>query len=315
MKIPFERTISGAYRFAFTNILSIIGIGWFPFLLFGAIVTGLVMLWLPQLAEFWSIVGKAPSGPQAFDKARFLALLAPLIGSYLLIIFALVVAQAMVNVGIMRKALGQHPGPVFFFFSLGGQVWRLLGSYVLLMLLAWGMMLVLGLGIAAISYGVGQASAPAQAAVTGILIVLAFLWCIYALVRVAFFIPVVVVAENHIGIRRAWHLGKGNFWRILGIMLIVTLPLSMAVNTVTSSMLQMAMGSEFGGAVATTPAESQRILMDLLHAVGKIWPYYVVLQLINLILQAGLLAGASANAYRLVTGGDEIAPPPAKVPA
>ena len=142
----------------------------------------------------------------------------------------------------------------------------------------------------------------AQAAVTGILIFLAFLWCVYALVRVAFFIPVVVVAENHIGIRRAWHLGKGNFWRILGIMLIVTLPLSMAVNTVTSSMLQMAMGPEFGGVAAATPAEGQKILMDLLHAVGRIWPYYAVLQLINLILQAGLLAGASANARKVGEG-------------
>ncbi|MEI9886357.1 MAG: hypothetical protein WDN08_07605 [Rhizomicrobium sp.] len=32
------------------------------------------------------------------------------------------IVQAMVNVGLMRKALGQHPGPVFIFFSLGSQV-------------------------------------------------------------------------------------------------------------------------------------------------------------------------------------------------
>ncbi len=55
--------------------------------------------------------------------------------------------------------------------------------------------------------------------------------------------------------------------------------------------------------------------MELLHAVGKIWPYFAALQLISLVLQAGLTAGASANAYRLVTGGDDIAPPPAKVTA
>ena len=208
MKIPFERTIAGAYRFAFTNILSIIGIGWFPFLLFGAVVAGLVVLWLPQLAEFASAFGKVTQ-PQTFDKARFLALVAPLFGSYLLIFLTLFVVQAMVNVGLMRKALGQHPGPVFIFFSLGSQVWRLLGSYVLLMLMAWGALLLLALGIAAISYGVGRASEPAQAAVTGILIFLAFLWFLYAAVRVTFFIPAVVVAENHIGIRRAWLLNRG----------------------------------------------------------------------------------------------------------
>ena len=314
MKIPFERTISGAYRFAFTNILSIIGVGWFPFLLFGALVAGLVVLWLPQWPELWAAFGKA-ADPQTLDKTRLFVLLAPLAGSYLLVILALFVVQAMVNVGIMRKALGQHPGPVFIFFSLGSQVWRLLGSYLLLVLLAWGVLLLFGLGIGAIAYGVGRASEPAEAVVAGILIFVAFLWFLYAAVRVTFFIPAVVVAENHIGIRRAWHLGKGNFWRILGIVLIVTLPLGMAVNVITQSLLQMALGPEFGGTVATTPAETQRIFAEMLHAVGKIWPYYAALQLISLVLQAGLTAGASANAYRLVTGGDEIAPPPAKVPA
>jgi len=49
MKIPFERTVAGAYRFAFANILSILGIGWFPVVLLGLIFAGLVYTLLPQL--------------------------------------------------------------------------------------------------------------------------------------------------------------------------------------------------------------------------------------------------------------------------
>ncbi len=171
MKIPFERTISGAYRFAFANILSIIGIGWFPFLLFGAVVTGLVMLWLPQLTEFWSVFGKAANGPKIRPGAVPVRAGAGHRLLYCWLSCRCSWSQAMVHVGLMRKALGLHPGPVFIFFSLGSQVWRLLGSYVLLMLLAWGMMLRSGAG----HHGGflrrwTSSSAPAQAAVTGILI-------------------------------------------------------------------------------------------------------------------------------------------------
>ncbi len=312
MKIPFERTIAGAYRFAFTNILSIVGIGWFPFLLAGAAIAGVIYLMLPQLIDLSSLFARA-SDTKSFDNARFLALLPQLLGSYLVVIVVYVFAQAMVSVGVLRKALGQHPGPVFIFFSLGSQVWRLIGSYLLVMLLAWGAMALIGGSIAAISFGLSKVSQGAQVAGTTILIILAYLWFLYALVRLVFFIPAVVVAENHIGIRRAWHLGKGNFWRIVGIYLVVTLPLGMAVNTVASSLLQMAMGS--GGLVMTNPADAQKLFLALFHALGRIWPYYLVLQFIAMMLQAGLLSGAIANAYSLVTGGGEIAPPPSKVPA
>ena len=97
--------------------------------------------------------------------------------------------------------------------------------------------------------------------------------------------------------------------------LIVSLPLSMAVSTVTSSMLQMAMGPQMGNMTATTPAESQKIFAMMMHAFGLLWPYYAALQFVNFILQAGLTVGAAANAYNLVTGGSEIAPPPAKAMA
>ncbi|MEI9886358.1 MAG: glycerophosphoryl diester phosphodiesterase membrane domain-containing protein [Rhizomicrobium sp.] len=154
----------------------------------------------------------------------------------------------------------------------------------------------------------------AMAPVTGLLIFLAILWFIYAAVRVIFFIPAVVVAENHIGIRRSWHLGRGNFWRILGIFLIVTVPLSMAVNTIAQSILQLGLGPEFGsGMMADDPAELQKLIADVLHAFGRLWPYYAALQLLSFVLQAGLTVGASANAYKLVTGADDA--PPAKVAA
>ena len=310
MKIPFERTIASAYRFAFTNILSVIGIGWFPFVLFAALMGGLVYLWLPQITEFFAMIGKQQD-PQTMDPARLVAMIGPIMGTYFLIIAGFILTQAMVSVGLMRKALGQHPGPVFIFFSLGSQVWRLIGSYLLLMLLAWGAMLAFGLSIALISFLLGKVSQPGAAFATGVLAFFAVLFFIYAFVRATYFIPAVVVAENHIGIRRAWHLGYGNFWRIVGISLIVTLPLGMAVNVIASTIFQMSLGNEFAATMAgaTTPEEGQKIVMEMLHALGRVWPYFAVLQLMNFVLQAGLTVGASANAYLAVTAPPDSASP------
>jgi hypothetical protein len=86
--------------------------------------------------------------------------------------------------------------------------------------------------------------------------------------------------------------------------------LGMAVNTVASSLLQMVMGPV--NMAASDPAAGQKIMLAMINAIGKVWPYYLALQLISMVLQAGLTNGAAANAYSLVTGGDEIAPPPAK---
>jgi hypothetical protein len=306
MKIPFERTIAGAYRFAFANILSIIGIGWFPFLLFVALVSGLVVLLIPMFSGLWI------ADANKFDVARLGAVMLPAGGALLLAILAWIVVAAMVNVGIMRKALGQHPAPVFFFFSLGSQVWRLIGSYLLVSLLAWGVATLIVLAITAVSLALQKFAPQAQVPVTVLLSIAAGIWAIYALVRVQFFIPAVVVAENHIGITRSWNLGGGNFWRIVGISLIVTLPAAMASSTITSSMLQIAMGSQ--PLVFTpnmSPDESKRVLMQLLDVFRSIGPYYAAVQLLYFIVVAGLQAGAIANAYSLVTGGKDIAPPKA----
>ena len=308
MKIPFEGTISGAYRFAFSNILSIIGIGWFPFVLLGGIVGGLGYLWLPRIHELIDQLGKAGGHPPA-DPAQFASMFAPLFGSYFLVLMALFVVQAMVNVGIMRKALGQHPGPVYFFFSLGSQVWRLIGAYFLLTILFYGVVLLLVLAIAALSFLLQKSLPAAQLPVTIVLGIVAFLWVIYAAVRVMFFIPAVVVAENHIGIRRSWHLGRGNFWRIVGILLLIYIPVAFAVSTITSSVLQLFLGPSMGLPTgASSPAEMQAALKAMLNGFMRAAPYYAAIQLVQLILLSGLTAGAVASAYQSVTESAKASP-------
>jgi hypothetical protein len=308
VKIPFERTISGAYSFAFRNILSIIGIGWFPYLLLCALVGGVVYQFGPQWQAAFDMFGAKP------DPAAFKTIIMTVLPLEAILAPPFIVISAMVTVGIMRRALGQHPGPVLIFFSLGSQVWRLIGSYFLLVLLGIGMVIVMAGGIALAGFALDKFAKTAEMPAIVLLVIAAYLWCVYAVIRVYFFLPAVVVAENHIGIRRSWHLGRGNFWRIVGIFLIVTIPVGLAAQTIESAIFQMS-GASFILQPGASPAEMRQFFSTLFEVLKKAWPYFAAVQLLHVIIVSGLMSGAIANAYRFVTGGDEIAPPPAKVPA
>jgi len=299
MKIPFEQTIAGAYRFALSNIVSVFGIGWFPFALAAAGASLAVINVLPLFS------GLIREGTNEIDTARLGAVIGPIIGTVVLVLCGVIVAQAMVNVGLMRKALGQHPAPVFVFFSLGRQVWQLIGSYLLLMLLAWGALALAACAIVAVSLLLQKYASSAQILVTVLLVIAAYVGGIYAIIRITFFIPAVVVAENHISLRRAWHLGKGNFWRIVGVLIIVMVLPSMALSTIMQAIVQMFVGPPIAfNPEGATPAQVQAFLEKAMTALIKAGPYIAALEFVYVIVASGLLAGAVAAAYNGVVTGD-----------
>ena len=305
MKIPFERTLVGAYGFAFTNALSILGIAWFPFLLVGLTVGGLVYSLLPLFNNLLA------TSADKWDETQIVPFVTSLIGSAVVLLVVFFLAYAMVMVGLMRKALGQHPAPVYFYFSLGEQMWRMIGAYLLLLLLAWGVMIAFGIGLAIVGFVLAKVSQAAQSIAMALLILGGIFGGTYALVRVQFFLPAVVVAEHHIGLHRSWNLGRGNFWRIVGIAILVTLPAYIVFTTLISVVLQISMANH--AAVLTgfsahpmngtvSPEEVRQYMQTILTALEKSWPVLAVLQLLYLITLTGLTAGAVATAYNLVTG-------------
>ncbi len=298
-KIPVEHTISSAYSFAFRNILTVIGIAWFPFALVIAIGAGLVLLMVPGLA--------APGGPSP-------AAIAGLIAVAPLIIVAYVVANAMVVVGIMRRALGLAEGPVFAYFSLAAPVWRLIGATILVGLLVFVVVAVEVGVIAAIIAAASNGNNGALGFLAAILIIAACVWTIYFVVRLSFFLPAVVVAEGRIGIGRSWELGKGNFWRIFVVWLAVAIPVSMAA----SVLMQAIYGNAMMGLVLANQGENADP-MALLNGMVQIFvayaPYLIVIQLLQIIIMSGLTNGAIAAAYRGVTGAGQAPAAPAHATA
>ncbi len=123
----------------------------------------------------------------------------------------------MVTVSLQKKALGNMPAPTFCYFSMGAPVWRMIGA-TFLALLAYIVIVIVTIGItAALAVAATKFGPHFGEAIAVILGIIASFWAIYAAVRLFFFLPAVVVAEEQIGLVRAWELGGGNFWRIFAV--------------------------------------------------------------------------------------------------
>ena len=300
MHIPFETTIAGAYRFGFTRLLAVIGAVWFPILLMTAVLGGMFYMLAPAFADFFQHL---PEKAQPVDSARVEAIMRAVWTAEAVAIPVFMVFSAMARVGVMRVALDQDDAPRFIFFSLGGQVWRLIGAYLLLFLAFYALGIAFVLGGVAVWFGL-HATAPGIAAllltIGGIA---AGCFLIYAFVRTYFFLPAIVVAEGSLGLARSWALGRGNFWRIVGIVLVVYLPVSFVVGTVNSTIMQITIMPEVmrHAGAAQTPEQMQAMIRAILAAAVRFLPYFGALQIVQLILFFGIDGGAVATAYKAVT--------------
>jgi hypothetical protein len=297
MKIPVGKTLEAAFSFGLKNFLSVLGVVWFPVLAMIVLIGG---------AAFLAIVSMHGSFPDPkIDPAGFMHTLLHFSALFSWVWAVFLIAASMIQVGLLRKALGLHPGPVFIYFSLGSEVWRMVGAMLLLFVIMMG--LAIGFVLAGLAaYGIAHVAMgePGSYWITGLAAVV--LWCgyIYAIVRISYFVPAVVVAENHIGIGRAWSLAGGNFWRIIAIVLVI----SLAVNIV-ASMVSSIFAPSFMMTFTqqSDPAEFLHHYMTYLSTFG---PLLGIVYLLQTVLLYGLLAGAAANAYRAVT-----APPEGTQPA
>jgi hypothetical protein len=277
-KVPVGKTISDGYGFAFRSFFSILGIVWFPYLLVLVIGAALVWLLAPHLLHMLALHDL--DLPALMEFLRVVILIA-VVGF---------IVDAMVTVGIQRKALGMHPGPVWFFFSLGLPVWRMAGTFFLAAIVIFLIALVTGGVCVAIWYAAsGLGSALWVIRVVDACAAGAFI--IYVLVRLMFFLPAVVVEEETIGLERAWILGGHNFWRVLLVGLAVILPVAIVFHILALAIFGHLGGWQFGAQAGT---------LEIARAVlrsGAVSPFGILFQLLERIVLIGVMNGAVASAY------------------
>lgn len=303
-KIPVGATIAHAYRFALQDFFKIFGIMWLPTLI---MVASALALTKPLLALTTAITG-SPS-----NVWHALTFLLPL---YL----AMFVFVAMIIVGVTQHALGLRTGSPFYYFSLGRPLWRLIAAFLLIILIIFGTYIALLLagiilGFAGallakiVNLSLGTGAIAALAAVAFILVFGAY---IYAMTRLTFLLAPVVIAEEKIGLKRSWQIGRGNFWRMFLILMSLVIPviiLELAfffgfLGLGLPPMVPVQATPEQVAAAQTAMANwNMAILTRSLRYWYVTYPFWTIFS----VIFYGAACGAQAFAYRAIT---ESAPVP-----
>ena len=296
-KLPVGETISGAYGFAFADILSVFGIAWLPHVIYVLLIAGIVYGLAPELP--------AQLMRGDFDDTTVYAIRR--IGGLVWLVG--IVVQSMVTVGLQKKALGEMPGPTFFYFSLGAPVWRMIGA-VFLAILAYILIVALTVGVTvALAVVAAKSVAHFGTAIAVVLGIIASCWVIYAAVRLFFFLPAVVVAEGQIGLIRSWELGGGNFWRIFAVCFVVFIPVAIGFGILQNILIGPFLPPDMFTHLHANmnPSELGEFYMSILkavfHAMRAALPLIIVFALIRSIVFLGLGNGAVAKGYLGVTKG------------
>lgn len=287
-RIPVDRAIADGYGFGFRHFLAVLGIAWMPYLVFALIAVALVWLLAPGLPAM--IVRQEIDIPVIMGLGRIAVLIAILA----------FITGAMVTVGVQRKALGLMPRPVWFWFSLGAPVWRMTGA----MFVAGVVVFLVALVTGAIGFAIWAALNAAGGAAWPLRIVDVVAGCvviIYVGVRLFFFLPAVVVAEQSFGLERAWMLGRGNVFRGFIVMVAVIVPVAIVFHLLFRVFFGALPALSAGGALSVRDLARAALLQF-----GAVGPLAILWQFIERLVLAGVTNGAVASAYRATGGESEL---------
>ncbi len=292
-KIPVGQTIRHAYGFAVRNFPGLVRLLWLPALL-------LIGLTVFQTIALNDLYPKLVVGDHEAIGQSWMILLPYII--------AVLVLTCMMVTGVAQYLLGLRPAPRFGYFSLGKPVWRLSGAFaviILILLMALMVVFVLAIVTAVIVTkvtGTTPQNHPSGTAalMIGVLtlagIFAACLGGLYVLLRQSFFLAPVINAER-LGLRRAWQLSKGNFWRIFAVTLVVFAP-SLIFGVLLGSTGMTSLG-QMSGTVQEVIASKAMTIAKLKDNAFWLVPSYFLL----LVFNYGAIVSAQVFAYRHLMGG------------
>ena len=296
-KVPVERAIADAYRFAFAKFPSVLGTIWLPYLILVVIAFGLIRLIAPDVPRMLT-TGEIDlgAGMELLRLAFLVAIIAFIIG-------------AMVTVDLQRKAMATKTGPHYVFFSLSAPVWRMAGASFLVAIVV-GIVVLLGALLCVAIWSAAAALGPVAGLIRVAAVLATVALVIYIALRLMFFLPAVVVAENSIGLERAWILGGHNFWRIVLVTIAVVFPIAIVFHLMSWALL--------GPVAGLRELSGQGALKALMRAgamqYGAKGYLILFLEIVERILLLGIINGAIASAYLAVSSDSAAAVPPS-VPA
>ncbi len=298
-RIPVGATIAHAYRFAFGSFVRILAVVWTTWL--AMVVLSIVMM---RTTMAFSIAIAARDF-HALGGALIL-----LIPFYLLVLLLMFMQIS----GIARLALGLLPTPLYFYFSLDRGVWRLIGKSLLaivIMIVAYVALVIAGIFMAAAARLLGGGTGVLTALAAAIVLIIGILAYFYGVMRLTFFLTPVVLAEERSGLKRAWALGRSNFWRAFAVLLAIFLP----VMVLEFAWLFGPWGPGLPPAppMPATPAllAAHNAAMaqwneQLMGTIYGAWYITIPVFLLVTILFYGAMVGAQCFAYRALTAEEPV---------
>ena len=287
-KIPVGPTIAFAYRFLVTEIGTIVGIAWLPAVLSSAI---------SYFARAYAVEHRAlleAGDPQTAGAYLLLSLIS---------IVALLFASSMVGVAITRAALTRDrpPGALLLYFAAGHTEWRMFAANVRYLLGA-GALLALAALIIVVAFFLsgtpldppGPIQPSAATILAGLISWAVMLYAAATILRMGFLLPATIATEDKGGLRRSYELAKGNFWRILAVLLALGLPVLLLLLGGEIAVLRSALGPDFAKLNPTDFFQKAGDAMD-----AKLLPWQAFSAMI-FILASGLIYSGAAFAYGAV---------------
>jgi hypothetical protein len=131
---------------------------------------------------------------------------------------------------------------------------------------------------------------------------LAFLTALIAALRFGFLLKAVAAVEHRASLSRAWALSRGNTVRILMVVVLAAIPAYVVLFAIAYAFLGQPLLDAYRDAFAAGAAKPGAALLALYAARGAA---FACLAALKLLLLVGLMAGASAEAYRTLTADED----------
>jgi len=291
-KVPVVQTIRHAYSFATGKFWTVLQLTWLPFLLINVVIYFLI----PAVIDF-------NAGFEIRDSATLAHRLPQLLAACVGISFLFVMQFA----SVFPFALGQKTDVPPVSFPLGKTYWRLVLASAIMVGISVVLVVLLGM-VGGVTGGILSASTgaingfppderPLIVARYAKLISTTFMYAgtVAIAARQVFLLAPTIVAEERLGLGRAWNLSRGNFWRLCAVIIAIAIPFAVFCVVEQKFLMPELL---FAGTEAAALAEAT-------HAMMRIQQYwYIILPLSGIasIFMAGLVCGAQSFAYRAVSG-------------
>lgn len=298
-KIPVGKTVTFAYNFLFTRIGTIAGVALLPALLASAV---------DYLVRNYT----STEEPEAAGTNLLIWLLGQVTTIFI---------SSVATVGLTRAALGLPLGSNAFYFPVGPLELRMfvtklrfwLGVVALLVLAS--IVSILTLMLAGVPLGGAAVIEPTPATlVAGLATWGAFGYAIFTILRMGFLLSAIVVAEKNAGLQRSHDLTRGNFWRIVAVLLALGAPILLLASIATIVLLRASLGEDYARLLAEGDTmELMRLAEEAVDQNILLWEAF---NAVIFILASSLIYSASAYAYRVLTAkspwdADPLRPPAA----